>query len=164
LNILQTSRLTLRELVSDDLDYLSLVLSDPEVMRYSTIGVHTDIQLKEYIQRCTEQYKTKGYGRWGIFTTIDGQFIGLCGLTLEDDELVHINYRLATKFQGKGYATETVSGLLEYAQKRLNIGTLSALIESENVNSIKVVLRKGFELVNRSTFRGVDVNVYQIKI
>ena len=49
MNILQTTRLTLREIVSDDLDDLSLVLSDPEVMRYSTVGVHTDTQLKEYI-------------------------------------------------------------------------------------------------------------------
>ena len=163
MNKFQTNRLTIRELLNDDLKDLSIVLSDPEIMRFSTVGVHTRTQLLDYIQRCTEQYKTQEYGRWGIFTTFNNEFIGLCGLTLEDDELVHINYRLASKSHGKGFATETVIGLIEYAKNVLNAKAITASIEPENVNSIKVVERSGFVLKGQSTFKGFDVNIYQVK-
>lgn len=156
--------MTIRELISDDLDDLSLVLSDPEIMQFSTVGVHTRTQLLDYIQICAEQYKTQQYGRWGIFNTFNDEFIGLCGLTLEDDGHVHINYRLASKSHGKGFATETVVGLLEYAKNTLNAKTVTASIEPDNVSSIKVVERVGFLLEGQSTFRGLNVNIYRVKI
>jgi ribosomal-protein-alanine N-acetyltransferase len=164
LNKFQTSRLTIRELINNDLEDLSLVLSDPKIMHYSTVGVHTQAQLQEYIHRSTKQYKSKDYGRWGIFTTLNSEFIGLCGLTMEEDSVVHINYRLASKSHGNGYATETVNGLIEYAKNNLKIESISALIEPENVSSINVVLRSGFTMKEESTFKGFSVNVYQIQV
>jgi RimJ/RimL family protein N-acetyltransferase len=164
LNVFQTNRLTIRKLVDDDIANLSLVLSDREVMRFSTVGVHTHSQLLEYICKCTEQYKTQKFGKWAISTTLNDLFIGLCGLTMAEDGLVHINYRLTSKSQGKGYAAEAVLGLLEYAKNTLNIETVSALIEPENVSSIKVVTRSGFTFKEKSSFHGFDVNLYQISI
>ena len=162
MNKFQTNRLTIRELGNKDIDDLSLVLADPEIMLFSTVGVHTQSQILDYIQKCTKQYEIQEYGRWAIYTSQNDEFVGLCGLTLEDDGLVHINYRLAAKSHGKGYAIETVIGLIEYAKNILKIETISALIEPENVNSIKVVERTGFVFKQQSTFRGFEVNVYQI--
>ena len=71
---------------------------------------------------------------------------------------------LGSKSQGKGYAAEAVLGLLEYAKNTLNIETVSALIEPENVSSIKVVTRSGFTFKEKSSFHGFDVNLYQISI
>jgi len=160
LSIFQTKRLSIRELSDADVSNISLVLCDPDIMHFSTVGVHTDSQLKQYIKNCRQQYLTSGYGRWGIFSTPNNDFIGLCGLIKEDDGLVHINYRLATKYHGKGYASETAKALLDYASKTLKLKTVSALIELENKASIKVAIRAGFELKGPFSFKGIDAAEY----
>ncbi|WP_236702615.1 GNAT family N-acetyltransferase [Thalassomonas actiniarum] len=164
---LQTPRLKIREISSQDLDNLPRVLADPQVMLYSTVGVHNREQIQAYIENCQQQYLIPGYGTRAIVDKVTNEFIGICGLhkeNLDDRALTHLNYRLAVKHQGKGYASEAVNGLLTMAKDTLNLDCVSALIEPENRASVNVVTRQGFDYRNTTSFRGFKVDVYQIKI
>lgn len=71
--------------------------------------------------------------------------IGVFGLSIDGDR-AEVNYLLAKESQGKGYATEAVTGLMEYASKELGCQKVTAEIHEENELSILLVERLGFKL------------------
>ena len=162
--IVKTQRLCIRQITNEDVKNLSKVLADPAVMRYSTVGVHSEEQIYEYIANCKTQYELTGYGHWAIYNAVTGGFVGVCGLNrhkVATDDVIHINYRLATDQQGKGYAVESTFGVLDFAKKFLKLKVIHALIESTNTRSVNVVNRAGFQFIKSSVFRGVEIDIYQ---
>ena len=134
-------------------------------MKYSTVGVHSTEQIIDYIANCQKQYALNGYGHWSIYNTDSGEFVGVCGLNkhdLDSNDVIHINYRLATNQQGKGYAVEATLGILDFAKNSLKLNVIHALIEPENTSSVNVVNRTGFEFVKSSLFRGFNIDVYHV--
>lgn len=165
--IVKTKRLCIRQITNEDAKELLKVLADPIVMQYSTVGVHTKEQIDGYITNCKKQYNINGYGHWAIYNTEHNELIGVCGLnkhTIEAEDIVHINYRLATGQQGRGYATESVAGVLSFAKKHLKFNIVYALIEPANASSVKVINRAGFKFVKSSVFRGFIVDIYQTNL
>ncbi|KGJ93779.1 GNAT family N-acetyltransferase [Colwellia psychrerythraea] len=162
--VFETERLIIGKITDDDVINLSTVLSDPEVMKHSTVGVHTEQQVLAYISNCQQRYSGNEFCHWGIYRKQDNAFVGLCGLNnhqVDSEELIHINYRLASKYHGNGYAVESVQGLLTFTAQSLCLKTVYALIESDNVSSVNVVKRTGFEFVKATDFIGFKVDVYQ---
>ncbi|GAB3019777.1 GNAT family N-acetyltransferase [Bowmanella dokdonensis] len=158
-----TSRLTIREITGSDLSQLAPILSDAFTMRYTATGAQKPEQMKAFVQRCLRQYSEQEFGHWAIFVTGTQQLIGLCGLNrhqVDDEELVHVNYRLGSQCQGRGFATEAVTGLMGFCSEAFNIRRLSAIIEPSNTSSIKVVERLGFEFSRRTEFKNLQVNIY----
>ena len=136
-------------------------------MQYSTVGVHSQEQIYDYIANCKKQYDLNGFGHWAVYNSVNHEFVGVCGLNkhkVEADDIIHINYRLAADQQGKGYAVESVFGVLDFAKNHLKLSTIHALIESANVSSVKVINRTGFKFVKSSVFRGFNVDVYQVTL
>lgn len=165
--IFATKRLYVRQITSEDAKDLSKVLADPLVMQYSTVGVHSQEQIYDYIANCKKQYDLNGFGHWAVYNSVNHEFVGVCGLNkhkVEADEIIHINYRLAADQQGKGYAVESVFGVLDFAKNHLKLSAIHALIESVNVSSVKVINRTGFKFVKSSEFRGFNVDVYQVTL
>ena len=167
LTIVETQRLYIRQITNKDALSLSKVLADPVVMQYSTVGVHTEEQIYDYIANCKKQYDLNGYGHWVICNSITDEFVGVCGLNkhkVDNEDVIHINYRLATDQQGKGYAVESTFGVLDFAKESLNIKAVHALIESANISSVKVVKRTGFQFIKSSVFRGFEIDIYQVSL
>jgi ribosomal-protein-alanine N-acetyltransferase len=167
LTIVETERLCIRQITNDDAKNLSKVLADPAVMQYSTVGVHTEEQIHDYIANCKKQYDLNGYGHWAIFNAITDDFVGVCGLNkhkVDNDDVIHINYRLVTDQQGNGYAVESTFGVLDFAKKSLNLKAVHALIESANISSVKVVNKTGFQFMKSSVFRGFEIDIYQVSL
>jgi len=165
--IVETERLCIRKITDEDAINLSKVLADPIVMKYSTIGVHTQEQIYDYVANCKNQYDLNGYGHWAIYNSITNEFVGVCGLNkhkVATDDVIHINYRLATDQQGKGYAVESTLGVLHFAKNFLKLKVVHALIESENTSSVKVVNRAGFQFIKSSVFRGFEIDIYQVAL
>ncbi len=167
MTVVETERLCIRKITDADAQKLSIVLADATVMKYSTVGVHCEQQIHEYIANCQKQYDLNGYGHWAIYNSSTFEFIGVCGLNkheIDSGEVIHINYRLAANQQGKGYAVESTLGVLDFAKHSLKIDVIHALIEPENISSVKVVNRTGFKFIETSSFRGFKVDVYQVAL
>jgi ribosomal-protein-alanine N-acetyltransferase len=165
--IIETERLCIRQITNGDAKNLSKVLADPIVMQYSTVGVHTEEQIYDYIANCKNQYDFNGYGHWAIYNSVSDEFVGVCGLNkhkVDTDDIIHINYRLASEQQGKGYAVESTFGVLDFAKNHLKLNVVHALIAPENISSVKVVDRAGFQFTKSSVFRGFKIDVYQVRL
>ena len=72
--------------------------------------------------------------------------MGFAGLKyLPELEEVDIGYRFASKFWGKGFATECGEALLKFGFEELNLKRIIAWVMPENTASINVLQKLGFQ-------------------
>ncbi len=165
MQILETSRLTLRYLTSRDTEALTPILGDAEVMRFSIIGVHSQKQIKQFIEQRLLSYLEHGFGLYALVHKQNQELIGYCGFfiqSIEQQSEVEIGYRLAKKYWGQGLATEAAKAVLEYGQQRYNFKRFICLIEPENVRSVRVATKLGMELEKKIIYYGLDVAMYSL--
>ena len=139
--IAETKRLQIRQFSMDDLDALTAVLSNPEVMRFSLGGTKTREEVAGFIHKTLEIYPHAGFGIWAVVHKKDSTMLGYCGLIpqkIDGQRWMELGYRLATAYWRMGYATETAEVMREYAFQQLGLKRLISIIEAENVGSWKV--------------------------
>lgn len=164
MNIFETPRLLIRQLRLDDRELISVITADPQAMKYSASGVIDKSENTAFIIDCQKSYKTTGFGYWAIENKQTNVLLGLCGFNrhkIGNSEFLHVNYRLATPFLAKGFATEAATGLKKYCFEQLNEAVLYAIIEPQNLDSIKVAKRCGFKFDFTTEFNNLTVDIYR---
>lgn len=79
---------------------------------------------------------------------------------------VEVGYELSKAVWGRGYASEVINSLLNYAFLDLDINRVEAKVEPLNTNSIKTLRRLNFTFegtlrqVEKSKGKFIDLNVY----
>ena len=81
--IFETERLFARKLTRKDFQGLCRILQDPEVM-YPYEHAFSDGEVTEWLERQLLRYEKDGFGLWAVILKKTGQFIGQCGLTMQD--------------------------------------------------------------------------------
>jgi RimJ/RimL family protein N-acetyltransferase len=102
-----------------------------------------------------------GFGLWAVVHRADLRVIGYCGRPLFDDvdgrEEIEIGYRLNRPYWGRGLATETAGAAREYALGHLGLRRRIALIDPENVRSVRVSAKSGLRHEKDTLFCGKQV-------
>jgi ribosomal-protein-alanine N-acetyltransferase len=149
--MLETERLQLRPMKSEDAYHLFQLNSDPEVVKFTGDGVSLNVADAQRILSdiVFPQYQKYKMGRFTVLLK-DGTYLGWCGLKYfpETDE-VDLGYRLLKRFWGQGFATEASFCSLKYGFEELNLKRILARAMPENLASIKVIQKVGM------TFRGM---------
>ncbi|MFZ3454540.1 GNAT family N-acetyltransferase [Arthrobacter sp. 7Tela_A1] len=139
-----TARLRFREMTPADLELMSGLLGDPEVMTYYP-APKTREESASWIQWNQDNYATYGHGLW-IVETHDGEFVGDCGLTwqkVNGRPELEVGYHTRTPLQGRGYATEAATACKDLACNDLQADTLVAIIHPQNTASRRVAEKLG---------------------
>lgn len=163
MKIAETKRLLIREVDFDDVDPLSSILSDTEVMKYSFRGVCKRADIENYVKDCLSNYKNFGFGQWAVVEKDSSKLIGVCGPNPGfdgDNEIVHFAARYALDYWGKGYASEALIATEQYSKKSLNLKKIYALVEPSNLKSIQMVMKNGFEFQKHSVYKNRTLNYY----
>lgn len=139
-----TARLRFREMTLADLDVMSSMLGDPDVMTYYPFPKTRD-EATAWIEWTQANYVRHGYGLW-IVETHDGDFVGDCGVTWQQvngrPEL-EVGYHVRRELQGRGYASEAALACLEFARDVVGVGLLVAIVHPDNAASRRVAERLG---------------------
>jgi [ribosomal protein S5]-alanine N-acetyltransferase len=165
MQILETSRLTLRYITSRDAEALMPILGDAQVMQFSIIGVHSPRQIKQFIEQRLISYLEYGFGLYALVHKQNQELIGYCGFfiqSIEQKKEVEVGYRLAQKYWGQGLATEAAQAVVEYGQQRFNFQRFVCLIETNNIRSIRVAQKLGMTLEKKIIYHGLDVAMYSL--
>lgn len=159
--IVETKRLLLREMSLSDMEALSLILQDENVM-YAYNGAFSDEETLVWMQKQLQRYREHGFGLWGVFLKDTGEMIGQCGITMQEyngRQVPEIGYLLAHKYWHRGYATESAAACREYGFDVLHFDALYSIIRDTNTASQNVALRNGMTLTDTIVkhYRGVDM-------
>lgn len=167
--ILETERLTLREMRQSDYSALCKILQDEEVM-VAYEGAFTDEEIQQWLDRQLKRYQEDGFGLWAVILKETNEMIGQCGLTMQDCEekqVLEIGYLLQKAYWHQGYASEAAIACKEYAFEKLNAEEVFSMIRDTNIASQKVAIRNGMMVADQfmKHYRGVDMPhlLYSVK-
>lgn len=153
--ILDTARLILREMDASDLEDLSRILQDPEVM-YAYGHDFSDADVAAWLDRQRARYASYGFGLWAAVLKETGEMAGQAGLTIqpyEDEEVLEIGYLFKRRFWHNGYAREAAGGCKRYAFTVLGAQKVCSIIKTDNLPSIRVARAIGMTLEKEFTAR-----------
>lgn len=162
--ILETSRLSLRELVPGDLDFVAEMLGDPEVMRYYP-KTYDRGEAQGCMGHQIEKYRCDGYGLWRVSLRDSPAPVGLVGLVRQevDGATFHeIGYLIHWHHWRRGYATEAALGVRRFAFEVARLPHVVSLVRPENVPSVAVARKLGMTPEGDVRFGGFRHLVYGV--
>jgi [ribosomal protein S5]-alanine N-acetyltransferase len=147
----RTSRLTLRPINETDLSDLYIANSDPEVTRYLPYPPWQSMDdANAWYARTTTRFADKIAAQFAIrIDAHNGEAARTIGNALlfqfdVQHEVAEIGYVIAREHWGKGYTSEAMRPLIDYAFNALGFHRLEAKLDPRNLASAKVLTKLGF--------------------
>jgi RimJ/RimL family protein N-acetyltransferase len=162
--ILETRRLTLREMTIADLDFISSMLSHPEVMKYYP-QCYSRAESEIWIQRQMSRYASHGHGLWLVSDKKTNEPVGQVGLAphmVDGIEEPEVGYLIHRPFWRRGFASEAAAGVRDYAFGSLAKPRVISLIRPENTPSQGVARKIGMQPEKRTLFAGLEHIVFAL--
>jgi RimJ/RimL family protein N-acetyltransferase len=161
---LETERLLLRPMLETDMDALLLIFTDPKVMAAFQHPPFTREQMQRWLQRNLDHQDQFGYGLFSVILKEKGELIGDCGLEQMDDQGgVELGYDFRSDFWNRGFATEAVCAVRDYAFHVLKLPRLISLIRVGNLPSKRVAEKVGMTLAEEITRYGNQYWKYSLE-
>lgn len=159
--ILETNRLTLREITAEDAQSAYELNLDPEVIQYTGDEPFENVEEARAFLSSYDHYQKYGFGRWAVIKKDTKEFLGWCGLkyTPELDEF-DIGFRFFKKHWNKGYATEAAIACLDAGFATFGMKTIVGRAMPENKASIKVLIKIGLEFLEERMTDGKTELIY----
>jgi RimJ/RimL family protein N-acetyltransferase len=163
--ILETERLILRELTTNDAEFIFELLNEPSFIQ--NIGdrhIRTLDDARAYIVNGpVASYAKNGFGLYLIVLRETGESIGMCGLIKRDGlEDVDIGYALLPRFWSKGYAVDAGRATKTYAKDVIGLKRIVAIVDPANEASIRVLEKIGlrYEKMVRLSADDIDLKLF----
>jgi RimJ/RimL family protein N-acetyltransferase len=144
---IESERLILRRFNDFDLAPFASYRNDPEVARYQSWDSFDEREAGAFIREM-ESAQPGVPGEWfqfAIESKETGGLVGDCALQVDGQEpyRAEIGFTLAREHQGKGFASEAVSRLLDYAFESLELHRIFAIADCRNKPSWTLLERVG---------------------
>jgi ribosomal-protein-alanine N-acetyltransferase len=145
---IETSRLIIRNLKASDVDDFHLYRSNPEITKYQSFEPMTRERTVDFI----DSQKEKLFGnpgewvQYGLENKQTGKIVGDCAVKLDADDprIAEIGITISHLEQQKGYAKETMLGLLKFLFEEKQIHRVVETVDAENTGSINLLKSVGF--------------------
>ena len=148
-----------------DLDDMAGLLGDPAVMRYYPRPRTRDEALG-WIEWNRRLYNECGFGLWRISLLETGEFVGDCGLTLQEVEgqtEIEVGYHVKPELWCNGLATEGATACTTYATEVLDVDRVVAIIDPRNAASQRVAQKIGMRREGEITYAGRVAHLFALE-
>jgi len=148
MNKLQTERLLLKQISATEKNYFFELLQNPKVVQFCfDVPTPAEIQIQFESRLAPWSISSTHWLSLSIYEKINDVFIGIIGLKMDhnSEAQAEIGFLLIPAHHGKGYATEAVVAMQQYAAK-LGIQTVIAKVTKGNWASSRVLEKCGFTL------------------
>lgn len=147
---LETERLLLRVMQEDDTkEIFDCWLQDEEVAKYMCWKPFKKIEeALEFVAFEMGQIENEKWNRWIISLKETQEIIGTCLVFYNEDDVEHhwdISYNLGRKFWGKGYVTEAMKRVMQFAESELGMRECVTSYAKCNHSSANVLHKLGFQ-------------------
>ena len=145
--VLETERLILRKMSPDDRDDFFTMRSDKRMHEHTDTTPDHDISKTDaYLAKMMRGVDENRWIIWAIQNRASGRVIGSVGIWNFDEvqTTAELSYGITPEFQGRGYMSEALARVIEYAFATLKLTALEAYTEAENTPSRRLLERIGF--------------------
>ncbi|KGE16612.1 GNAT family N-acetyltransferase [Paenibacillus wynnii] len=143
----ETNRLVLRSFCLEDVESFYIYRSNPDIARFQSWDNYQRNQAVTFINEQIESSPNipGSWLQYAVALKTTNQLIGDCAVhtPIAESDIVEIGFTFASEYQGKGYATEAVKGLLGYLFEIFNKHKVIAYTNVENESSVRLLERVG---------------------
>ncbi len=167
MQVLETSRLVLRWVTTDDAPFIFELLNEPSFLQYiGDKGVRSLEDARSYILTGpVASYQRFGFGLYLVLLKESGTPIGMCGL-LKRDSLpdVDVGYAYRPAFWSNGYAFEAGSAVLAHGREVFGLRRIVAITSPDNAGSRALLEKLGLHYEGTlSLSPGQDTHLYAVE-
>lgn len=143
ISVLETERLILRAPKLEDAKHVAALANDKRIAENTRRIPHpySRADAEDFIATANTPRADTQF----LITTHAGLPVGACGIATHDEAAPEIGYWLGVKHWGKGYGTEAVRALIDFAFTELAHETLSAGARVTNPASRRILEKCGFQ-------------------
>lgn len=144
---LETNRLNLRRLKSEDVSEILALRSNPEIMKFIPRPLmKTKEEALEFISVMDANVTNNILLNWAITTKEEDTLIGMIGFYRMKPEnyRAEVGYILSAEFHGQGIITEALERVIKFGFDEMKLNSIEAVIDPENYGSEKVLLKNNF--------------------
>lgn len=138
-----TARLRFRPLSDGDCNLLFEMFADPEARRFYPQMAEME-KVTGWVDWNLENYREHGMGLWAVERRDTGDFVGDCGLTLQDaggEARLEVGYHVTLAQRGNGFASEAARAAMAFGFANTNADSICSIVAPDNVASIRVATR-----------------------
>ena len=146
--ILESERLRFRKLTDADVDEVIALRGSKQNMQFIPRPLITNTEeALAYIKMINDKIEENTDINWAVTEKGSDKCIGIMGFyrTQPEHYRTELGYMIVSEHNGKGYVTEAVKTLLNFAFNTLNFHSIEAVIDSRHVASERVLQKNGFE-------------------
>lgn len=148
INILQSERVRLREMVENDWIGVHKYASQEIVCKYQPWGPNSEKESEEFVKQVIIDAKKEPRSRFAFAITLrdSEEMIGAGEINIRDytNRVGEIAYIVNPQYWGKGFATEVAKLLIGYGFTHLNLHRIVATCDPRNISSSRVLEKVGF--------------------
>ncbi|WP_336733847.1 GNAT family N-acetyltransferase [Chryseobacterium sp. VD8] len=144
---LETERLLIRDIILDDKQAVFNYRSDAEANKFQSWIPETLEDVEQFIERNNKEFNQPESWYQVLITEKDTKaVIGDIGIHFFGSENLQaeLGITLNKDFQGRGYASEALKGVINFLFSDLKKHRIMASIDPENIDSLKLMERIGF--------------------
>ena len=148
MKVLETERLTLRWLTTEDAPFILTLLNDPGWLQFiGDRGVRTIEDARSYILNGpAAMVERLGFGLYLTERKTDGEPIGICGLIKRDGlDDIDIGFAFLPQFCGFGYAFEAAHAVMGLGKNKFGLSRIVGITAPDNLTSIKLLEKIGMK-------------------
>ena len=141
---IETARLRLRTPTMDDTEAIFTTYArDPEATRYVSFRTHRSAEeAREYVEDCARGWAGSGPFTWAIVLRDSGRLVGMIDIRPQNHR-VELGYILGREYWGRGYMTEVVRAVSDWALAQPEIHRVWAVCDVDNLASARVMEKAG---------------------
>ncbi len=162
--IIETERLRLREYTLEDFDGLYAILSDPETMKHYP-RPYDKKGTARWLDWSLDNYCKYGFGWWAIELKESGEFIGDCGITMQNidgEALPEIGYHIGKDHWRQGYGKEAAGAVRDWFFENTEFDAVYSYMTASNIASYSTAASVGMERIKEFDDDGVPHYVYRL--
>jgi RimJ/RimL family protein N-acetyltransferase len=154
---IKTKRLTIRNFTPDDANDLQEIIISKEASKYAIYDHEFPTSLEEVIK--INHRFSLGNKFLAVYEPTDQKVIGFVCLNGESKDILDLGFCFNSKYEGKGYATEASTAVIDYAFNTLHVERLESGTANLNNPARRLLDRLNFSKQNEEilSFRRTPV-------
>ncbi|MEG0133242.1 MAG: GNAT family N-acetyltransferase [Clostridium sp.] len=167
--MIETNKFILRQVKDTDYKDIYEIYCEEEAVKYQqTTPMETMEQAHKSVAAFLRGFEEKRFIRWCIEEKSSFKVIGLIALNNFNKNNFNctIGYMLNKKYWRKNVMSEVGEAIIGYGFKTLNLHRIEALIHPDNIPSISLCRKLGFEIdgISRESVYNKEVNKYEDRV
>lgn len=163
---LQTERTILSPLEENDFKDIILMYLEPDSNKFVPPLQNKSVEEYQALlqKKAAKNNHPQGHGLWTIRTKDTAEFIGTTNLNVQESlQLTHLGAHLARAAWGKGYATEVLTAVRDYAFEHLQLESIAALVDRQHHASKNMLTKIGMRYEKTVHLYGIEAAIYTLK-